>query len=69
VAESFHAIAEDWDRIGSMCLAASESAAPEDALAGVGAAVAAVAEREEAAWRAALAAAEGDVGVGATQAR
>jgi len=57
VADAFHAIAEDWDRIGATCLAASESAVPDDALAAVGAAFAAVAEREEAAWRRALAAA------------
>ena len=37
VAEAFHAVAEDWDRIGSMCLAASESSVPEDALDVVGA--------------------------------
>ncbi len=56
-AEAFREIAEAWDRIGSACLAASESAAPEDALAGVGAAFAAVATREDEVWRAALAAA------------
>ena len=59
VADAFHAIAEDWDRIGLTCKAASESAAPEQALDGVGAAVEAVADREEVAWRAAMDAAGG----------
>ena len=62
VAGAFHAIAEEWDRIGATCLAASESAAPEEALAGVGESVAAVAEREETAWRAAMAAVTDDTG-------
>jgi hypothetical protein len=57
VAEAFHAIADAWDQIGSACLAASESDAPEDALAHVGAAFAAVAKREDVVWRAAMAAA------------
>ena len=57
VAEAFHAIAEEWDAIGAMCLAASESAVPEEALTAVGVAVAAVADLEDAAWRAAMAAA------------
>ena len=57
VSERFHAIAESWDHVGDMCKRASQSSTPEESLGPISEAIAALADREEAAWRSALEAA------------
>ena len=56
VADAFHGVAEAWDRIALAATDAAEAPAPVAALDPLAAAIAAVADREEAAWRAARAA-------------